>query len=193
MAKVLKNNTSKHRRIAHFAEDAERRAGSSEAPVQPNHSELAALYPSPKTADQQRAEDEEREVLHQRKLPKYPFLTIPFFGTFVFIGGLIFAQNILKMWMTGSIGVIFFSFALWLALCGSFVAWARYSNAVLYVLGRMSTLFWAGFGVILVVMSVLFLLRWPVPFESGAFSFVLGAIYLVLLSALTLTVTRLRR
>lgn len=193
MARLLKNDTQKHRRIAHFAEDTERKADSLEAPVQLNHSELADLYPSPKTVDQQRADDEEREALYQRKLPKYPFLTIPFFGTFVFIGGLIFAQNILKMWMTGSIGVIFFSFALWLVLCGSFVAWVRYSNAVLYSLGRASTLFWAGFGIILTVIGVLCLLRWPVPFDSGAFPFVLGVVYLVLLSALTLTVTKLRR
>jgi len=125
-----------------------------------DRSALGALYPEPKSYESKRADEQKRIEMYVKKLPRFPQLTIPLFGSIVLGLGLFFILNLSTMWQDGNISLVFFSFALWLAVCALAFLWIKKVNATFYAYGKTAAPFWIGFVVIMAVLVTLFVTGW---------------------------------
>ncbi len=133
----------------------------------PDRSNLSALYPHPKTFDERQKDQEQRDRLREERLPKHPHVKIALFGSALLSVALLFAQNVINMWMTGGIAGIFFSFALWLILFGGVIMWIKYTNNIFYVYGKSASLFWIGCSGMLTLFAVMWATNWPISFMAS--------------------------
>jgi len=127
----------------------------------PNQSNLTRLYPNPKTYEQKKQDEKLLQKSYRHQWPKYPYLNISTYGSTIF--GLIiwFSQNIKTWWFgNGDFGLVmstvFFSFAIWLIVAFSFIAWINYVNKQFSYFGGMTRLFW----LIYIILIALLLTLW---------------------------------
>lgn len=128
------------------------------------------LYPTPKTQAERDAIDAARKTRQKRELPRMPWLLIPLIGGVVFWVTVQFTQIAPKMWETGSMAFIFFSFGLWLCVGGLVVAWAAYAHRALYAHGKSLHVFWPG---ALIILLAIIGFQWIFPsilIATGVFS-----------------------
>lgn len=102
---------------------------------------MKSLYPTPKTFKQRHEEDLERIERLKGRLPKLPWVGIPVFGTIVFFLLAQFVVLLPEMWSKEDMGLIFFSFAIWLTIGGLFIKWMLYTRRVIYAYGRSFAIF----------------------------------------------------
>lgn len=131
-----------------------------------DRSQLAQLYPKPKTYDQRKQDDQRRQALYRRYWPKYPYLNIAAYGS-VILGLVIwFVQSLNAWWYSGgedrgiTMSNIFFSFLLGLGLAFLIIAWVRYINKQFSHFGGSMRLFWLVYGSMSTVMLLLWLSGW---------------------------------
>lgn len=120
-----------------------------------DHSRLAALYPQPKTAEELR-ERQPSLIRHVR----HEYARITLLGSLVFSATLLFSMNIPTLWQNGNIGLIFFSFALWLGIGTLAVIWIKQVNTIFYSYGRSTVLFWTFNGVLDSLLAGVLLYSW---------------------------------
>lgn len=102
---------------------------------------MKSLYPTPKTFKQRYEEDQERIERLKGRLPKLPWLGIPLFGTIAFFLLAQFITILPGMWSREDMGLIFFSFAIWLVVGGLIIKWGLYTRRVIYAYGRSAIVF----------------------------------------------------
>ena len=130
-----------------------------------DRSALGALYPEPKSLEARRADEQKRIEQHAKKLPRFPQLSIPLFGSIVLGLAFFFMLNLSTMWQDGNISLVFFSFGLWLALCGLAVLWIKKVNGTFYAFGKTAAPYWIGFVIILAVVTTLFVTGWRIGID----------------------------
>jgi len=129
---------------------------------EPDRSRLARLYPDPKNYEQIKEDDKLRLQSYRRHWPKYPYLNIATYGSFVFAPMVWFAQNLKSWWLGGSndavtISMVFYSFTIWLVVAAMIIAWVIYVNRQFSYFGGMVGLFWSIYGVLVTLLFVLLL------------------------------------
>lgn len=153
-----------------------------------DRSALGSLYPEPKSLEARRADEQKRIDRQAKKLPRFPQLVLPFFGSIVLGLAFFYMMNLSTMWQDGNVSLIFFSFGLWLALCALAVLWIKKVNSTFYAFGKTAAPFWIGFVVILAVITVLFVTGWRAGIDRlelsaglAGISFIMQAVYITAL------------
>lgn len=125
-----------------------------------DRSDLGKLYPDEKTYEQVQQDNVQRQEMYKARLPKYVQLKLSAFGALAVGATALFLQNLEKLWMTGSSGMIFLSFAVALVLFFGVYAWVVYTNRRFYVFGKSPQVFWISYGVAMTVAVCIWTSGW---------------------------------
>jgi len=147
-------------KISHF--ESEGYSNSQSGDHLPDRSRLAKLYPTPKTYDERKADDERTKQVDRLRWPKYPVLNSAVYGSGVIVVAIWFIQNINAWWFGTdnrgmAMGAVFFSFAIWMVLMFITVARVLYVSKLFSHFGGKERLFWTVSGVTLAVTMGLWL------------------------------------
>ncbi len=131
----------------------------------PDRSQLAELYPQPKTYGEKAADSRRFQRSLRRQWPKYPYLNIAAYGSLMLGLTVWFSQNLSSWWFGNpeskgiTMSVVFFTFALGLGLAFLIVAWVSYVNKQLSYFGG-TIAFWLVFGISTSVLTFLWFSGW---------------------------------
>jgi hypothetical protein len=140
------------------------------------------LYPHAKTYDELDEYNQARKQRYEKRLPKYPAIKISLGAYALLVGGFIITPFISRLWMSGSMASIFFSFAAWLLYVGAIIAWLRYATSLLYRYNIANRALWI-FAIILTTAAVsLQVYVVPPEVDSTDTAFFIGLGYFLLFS-----------
>lgn len=143
-----------------------------------DRSDLKNHYPEPKTYDELRKQDDERQARYEARLPKLPSLRIGLLSGVTYAALVAYMQHVFAMWVTGGIALIFFSFLIAILLLGLGTWWLKFTNATFYSFAKSSiafvvaTLILVFIGLALWILEVFAsntLLWWPLILGGGLF------------------------
>jgi hypothetical protein len=152
-----------------------------------DRSKLGQLYPTAKTYEQRKSDDERRQKIYRSRLAKHPRLTITAYGSVVF--GLIvwFMQNLNAWWFAGGddrgvvMGYVFFSFSVAFMLIFLIMGWVKYVTKQLYDFEGAAGLFWLAYGVTVAVLIALWSSKLAGDYTNPAWILILTVLHFVAL------------
>lgn len=155
-----------------------------------DRSELANLYPTPKTYDQRQQDTLSRQKLYRRRLPKYPHVNIATYGASVFGCIILFAQNVSSWWAGDenkgvTMSLVFLSFAIVLVLAASFILWVNYTIKLFSYFEGATKLFWLIYAILVSILLAIWANGWILAYTDAIWLLLLTTVYflIVLVSA----------
>ncbi len=152
----------------------------------PDRSQLADLYPQPKSYEQREVDVKLRQLAYRRNWPKRPYVNIAAYGSIVFGFLIWFSQNLGSWWFGSTdkgvvMATVFLTFAIALAIWGLIIAWVKYVNGQFDYFGGSTRFFWLIQSVLIPVLIAIWLSGFAWEYTS-----ILWIPALVVISFLTL-------